>query len=153
MVDYISGYYQGSISDRIPTYMPWLALLGDSVTTLVIDGLREHTLAVHWPTGSLVPREGEKITWYLLFAHALNYLTFQSFWISPISRTLNFTLEKWIAWFCMLWTPRLCFCDFERRTNSLRQGHLWRKGHFSGCLQVLASQCAMKYCPSCLMTS
>jgi len=25
--------------------------------------------------------------------------------------------------------------------------------YFFGCLQVLASQCAMKYCPSCLMTS
>ena len=35
---------------------------------------------------SLVPRlfgEGEKRAWYLLFAHALNYLTFQSVWISP----------------------------------------------------------------------
>ena len=27
--------------------------------------------------------EGKKRAWYLLFAHALNYLTFQSFWISP----------------------------------------------------------------------
>jgi len=35
---------------------------------------------------SLVPRlfgGGEKKTWYLLFAHALNYSTFQIFWISP----------------------------------------------------------------------
>jgi len=40
------------------------------------------------------------------------------------------------------WMPRLCFCDFERQTNSLRQRHLWRKGHFSGfgksmCYEVL----------------
>ena len=27
--------------------------------------------------------EGEKRAWYLLFAHALNYLTFHSFLISP----------------------------------------------------------------------
>ena len=48
-----------------------------------------------------------------------------------ISRTLNFTLEKWIARFCTLLNASLCFCDFERRTNSLRQGHLWRKGRIS----------------------
>ena len=37
-------------------------------------------------TNSLVPRlfgEGGKRAWYLLFVHALNYLAFQSFWISP----------------------------------------------------------------------
>ena len=93
---------------------------------------------------SLVPRlwgRGEKRAWYLLFTHALNYLTFQSFWISsdmsvlcwrhqPISRTLNFTLAKWIVCVCS-WMPRLCFCDFERWTNSLRQGQLWRKGRIS----------------------
>ena len=32
---------------------------------------------------------------------------------------------------CTLLKPRVCFCDFERWTNSLRQGHLWRKGRIS----------------------
>jgi len=82
-----------------------LTNVGEKKVTLLLP-----TLLASYP-GSL--EEGEKRAWYLLFAHALNYLTFQSFWISsgtsmlcwrhqPISRTLNFTLEKWIARFCTL---------------------------------------------------
>ena len=98
-----------------------------------------------------------------MFAHALNYLTFQSFWISPgtsvlcwrhqpICRTLNFTLEKWIVR-VRSWTPRLCFCDWKTNKQLASRPSMKERTNFSGCLQVLASQCAMKYCPSCLMTS
>ena len=86
--------------------------------------------------------EGGKRAWYLLFEHALNYFTFQSFLISPgtsmlcwrhqpISRTLNFTLEKWIARFCTLLNASAVLLWLWKRTNSLRQGHLWRKGRIS----------------------
>ena len=94
--------------------------------------------------GSLVPRlfggGGKKEPGIYCLRMRLIILTFQSFWISPgtsvlcwhhqpISRTLNFTLEKWIARFCTLFNASAVFCDFERWTNSLRPGHLWRKGH------------------------
>jgi len=83
-----------------------------------------------------------KKAWYLLFVHALNYLTFPKFldfsghvWVMwrhlPISRTLNFTLAKWIGWFCTLLNTSAVLLHFERRTNSLCQGHLWRKGRIS----------------------
>ena len=109
--------------------------------------------------------EGEKRAWYLLIAHALNYLTFQSFWISPgtsmlcwchqpISRTLNFTLDKWIVRCCtLLNTSAVLLWLWKTNKQLASRPSMKERTYFSGCLQVLASQCAMKYCPSCLMTS
>ena len=61
--------------------------------------------------------EGEKRAWYLLFAHALNYSTFQSFWISPGTSVLfDVTIqlaERNGSFVLRSWTSRLCFCDLK----------------------------------------
>jgi len=66
----------------------------------VISGNHTSGRAVASYTGSL--GEGEKRAWYLLFAHALNYLTFQSFWISPGTSVLCHVTSQLAA----LWTLR-----------------------------------------------
>ena len=53
-------------------------------------------------TYSLVPRLWGKRAWYLLFAHALNYSTFQIFWISPGTSVLCDVTSQLAA----LWTLR-----------------------------------------------
>jgi len=94
-----------------------------------------------------------------------NYLTFQSFWISPgtstlcwrhqpISRTLNFTLKKWIARFrTLLNTSAVLLWLWKMNKLLASRPSMKERMYFSGCLQVLACQCAMKYCPLYLMTS
>ena len=104
---------------------------------------------------SLVPRlfgGGGKRAWYLLFAHALNYLTFQSFWISPgtsvlcwrhqpLSRTLNFTLENWIARFCTLLNASAVLLWLWKTNKQLAsRPSMKERTYFSDCLQVLAAR-------------
>ena len=93
--------------------------------------------SVHWTThhialypGSL--GEGEKRAWYLLFAHALNYLTFQSFWISTGTSVLCWrhqpiTLLNASAVLLWLW-----------KTNKqlASRPSMKERRYFSGCLQV-----------------
>jgi len=83
--------------------------------------------------------EGEKRVWYLLFVHALNSKVFGFLRVRPCYADVTsqlaalWTLHQRNGSFHVLhsWTTQLCFCDFERWTNSLRQGHLWRKGCIS----------------------
>ena len=116
---------------------------------------------------SLVPRlfgGGEKRAWYLLVAHALNYSTFQIFWISPgasvlcwrhqpISRTLNLYVREMDRSCTLLNASAVLLWLWKTNKQLASRPSMKERMYFSDCLQVLASQCAMKYCPSCLMTS
>ena len=98
---------------------------------------------------SLVPRlfgGGEKRAWYLLFAHALNYSTFQIFWISPgtfvlcwrhqpISRTLNLYVKEMDRSCTLLNASAVLLWLWKTNKQLASRSSMKERTYFSDCLQ------------------